>query len=372
MASLTENILKHYITDGVIAVKAGHSIPLKYIRAIEAGHPLPDNNSVIAANEIKALMQKATSKDLVIFLLSGGASSLMTDLPGGCSLNELNIVFDALLKSGATIEEMNCVRKHLSSIKGGQLAKLASGARIVSFIISDVIGDDISVIGSGPTVPDTSTFADAMNILQKSGLVKILPYCITERLNKGMEGIISETPKPGDPAFKNTSNYIIADNSIALEAAKKQAADLGYEAHIITRSLNGLAEEAAKDWINKARSYTQKKQCLIAGGETTVMIKGNGKGGRNQQFALTAAIAIKEDSHLSLLAAGTDGSDGPTDATGAIINCDTYMQARDMGIIAEDYLENNDAYHFFEKIGGLLKTGPTQTNVMDIVITLID
>jgi hydroxypyruvate reductase len=280
-------------------------------------------------------MEKAHSKDLVIFLLSGGASSLMTDLPYGCTLADVNSVFHLLLGSGATIEEMNCVRKHLSEMKGGQLVRLARGAKIVSFIISDVIGNELSVIGSGPTVPDNSTYAEAINVLQKFGITDSVPYCIIEHLKKGSEKIIQETPKPGDAVFKNTSNYIIADNGIALEAAKKEAMELGYEAHIITSSLDGLAEETAFEWIEKARSYQGKMKCLIAGGETTVKIKGNGKGGRNQQFALAAAIALQGDTDTSLLAAGTDGTDGPTDATGAIVDCNTYRKARNAGINAE-------------------------------------
>jgi glycerate-2-kinase len=335
------------------------------VRAISAGHPLPDVNSVVAAEEITRLLEKINKEDLLIFLLSGGASSLMMDIPYNCTLEEVNAIIDQLLKSGATIKELNIVRKHLSELKGGQLVKKCSGATIINLIISDVIGNDLQSIGSGPTVGDDSTFKDAMDVLEKYDLVKSAPYAIITHLQKGAEGNIKENPKPGDSVFANTRNIVIADNKKALDAAREKAKALGYETHIVTESLTGIAEEAAEEWVSKAIAQSRKNICLLAGGETTVHVMGNGKGGRNQQFALAAAIALKNSSDITLLAAGTDGSDGPTDAAGAIIDNKTYREG------AEDHLRNNDAYHFFEKYGGLVKTGPTHTNVMDVVVTLI-
>ncbi len=373
MAAETEKVLSHHITDGVIAIKGDHHVPLRYIRPIEAGHPVPDLNSVIAANEIKALMKKAGPGDLVIFLLSGGASSLMTDLPPGCELEDINHTFHLLLNSGASIKEMNIVRKHLSLIKGGHLASLSRGAVIVNFIISDVIGNNLSTIGSGPTVPDTSTFRDAINVLDKYKLTYEVPDPVMGYLKKGLELIIPDTLKSQDPAFQYCRNYIIGDINVALHAAEKKARELGYDTHIISSSLSGDAEKAARDWAQSSiREGKQlKKSCLIAGGETTVKVTGKGKGGRNQQFALAAAIELQYAKNISILTASTDGSDGPTDAAGAIVDCETYSKAKAMKLSPEDYLLRNDTYTFFEKTGDHLKTGPTQTNVMDIVITLI-
>lgn len=365
MAFEVEKILRHHIKEGVIAARDAFDFTLKKVRPISAGHPLPNTNSVIAAEEITKLLKRIDKRDLLIFLLSGGASSLMMDVPYSCTLEEVNTTIEQLLKSGATIKELNTVRKHLSELKGGQLVKKCNGATVITLIISDVTGNDLQSIGSGPTVGDDSTFKDAMDVLEKYDLVKNSPYAIITHLQKGIEENIKENPRPGDHVFANTSNLIIADNNKALKAAAAKAAALGYETHIVTGSLSGLAEEAAEEWIRKLIASNRKNTCLLAGGETTVEVKGNGKGGRNQQFALAAAIALKNSSEITLLAAGTDGSDGPTDAAGAIIDNKSYRSD------AEDYLRNNDAYHYFEKYGGLLKTGPTNTNVMDIVVTLL-
>jgi glycerate 2-kinase len=364
MAYEAEKILKHHIKDGVVATRDEFDFTLTHVRAILAGHPLPDTNSVVAAEEITKLLKRMHKDDLLIFLLSGGASTLMMDVPYDCTLDEVNTIFRQLLHSGATINELNTVRKHLSELKGGQLVKKCSGATIVTLIISDVMGNDLQSIGSGPTVGDETTFSDALNVLEKYALLKTAPYAIVAHLRKGAEGNIRENPKPGDPIFANTRNLIVADNRKALNAAVRKANALGYETRVVTESLSGLAEEAASEWIKEATAPGRKKLCLLAGGETTVQVKGNGKGGRNQQFALAAAIALKNSSDITLLAAGTDGSDGPTDAAGAVIDEKTYRSE------AESYLRNNDAYTFFEKYGGLVKTGATHTNVMDLVVTL--
>ena len=318
MAVETEKILGNIITDGFIAVKYGHSLPLKYIRQLEAAHPLPDENSVKAAGEMISLFQKATPDDLIIFLLSGGASSLLTDVPPGYTLDQLNATFKDLINGGADIYEINTARKKFSDIKGGKLVKHAKGATILSLIISDVMGGDISVIGSGPT---------AVN----------------------------------DPSVKN---YIIGDNKTALEAAAEMATQLGYSVKVFNDFLQGDAEECAGKWVQQIISGWTKKCCYIAGGETTVNVKGTGLGGRNQHFALAAAALLKDQHGLSLLAAGTDGTDGPTDATGAFADDTTWNEQ------ATSYLENNDSYNFFKKFGELFVTGPTQTNVMDVLIAV--
>lgn len=373
MAAEAEKILGYRITDGVIAIKSGHAVPLKYTRAIEAGHPVPNANSVIAAEEISTLLKKAGHGDLVIFLLSGGASSLMTDIAGDWRLDELQTVFSLLLKSGASIDEMNAVRKHLSAMKGGQCVRLCKGATLVTFIISDVIGNDLSVIGSGPTVADTTTFHDALRVIRKYELEEYVPHAIMQHLLKGAEGVIAETLKEGDPAFNGCRNIIIGDIEQALNAAAMAAESLGYKPCILTSSMHGPCEQAVKQWLTQVRSYKLgHAHCLLAGGETTVNVTGNGHGGRNQQFALASAIALQNEPNITLLAAGTDGTDGPTDAAGAIVNGFTCHAALQMNLDPNSYLLNNDAYHFFQQTGGLIKTGPTQTNVMDLVITLVN
>lgn len=365
MAFEVEKILKHRIKDGVISTRDKFDFTLTHIRAIIAGHPLPDTNSVVAAEEITKLANHFHSDDLLIFLLSGGASSLMTDVPDGCTLEEVDTIIQLLLKCGATINELNTVRKHLSELKGGQLVKKCSGATIVALIISDVMGNDLPSIGSGPTVGDDTTFKDALDVITKYDLLKSAPYTIIEHLRKGAEGNINENPKPGDHVFANTRNLIIADNKKALNAAMLKAVELGYETHLVSESITGLAEDAAEEWVKNAKAVGRNNVCLLGGGETTVKVTGNGKGGRNQQFALAAAIALENSSDITLLAAGTDGSDGPTDAAGAIVDNNTYRTD------AERFLRNNDAYSFFESYGGLIKTGTTHTNVMDLIVTLI-
>lgn len=373
MASEVEKILKGHIADGVIAIKTGHAVPLKYVRQIEAGHPFPDINSVIAAEDIKSLVKNAGPRDLIIFLLSGGASSLMTDLPHGCNLDDMLTVSRLLLNCGASISEMNTVRKHLSELKGGRLAKLAGHATIISFIISDVIGNDLSVIGSGPTTADITTYEDALQVLEKYKLKEKMPESVLSYLHKGYEKIKEDVLRGKNGALKNCSNYIIGDINLALEAAAKEASRLGYETKIISGSIEGLAEDAAKKWIKEIKdSARSNKQCFIGGGETTVDIKGNGKGGRNQHFALAAALEISRMKNIYLLSAGTDGTDGPTDAAGAMVDGNSVSNARAMNLSPEKFLADNDSYSFFDKSGGHLKTGPTQTNVMDIVITLTD
>lgn len=361
MALALEEILAGIPLQGLVITKYDHALPLQHITVMEAAHPVPDENGVQATSQMMTLMKQVQKNDLVLFLLSGGASALLADYPEGTTLVQIQTVFEMLLKSGATIHEINTVRKHLSTVKGGQLALQADTTAFCSLILSDVVGDDLHVIGSGPTVADPSTIADAVAIIQK--------YQLPIALHN-----ISDTPKPGHPRFNTIRNLLVGNNKIALEAAADKATELGYEVHILTTTATGEASEVAKQLIKQAVSWKGNHPvCLLAGGETTVTITGNGLGGRNQQLALAAAIELQDDyPGITLLSAGTDGTDGPTDAAGAIADAALMMLAKQKGLDAGHFFQQNDAYHFFEKTGGLLKTGPTQTNVMDIIVVIIN
>lgn len=369
MALATEEILRDKISAGIIAVKKDHALPLKYIQQIEAGHPIPDEGSVKAANAIIDLLSSIAKDDLLIVLLSGGGTSLLTDLPAGIGLQELQHIYQLLQQCGADIHESNTVRKHLSEIKGGGLAAKCNGATIVSFIISDVIGNDVSVIASGPTVPDETTCEDALMVLEKYALTEKVPANIPDYLKN--EPLQQTKPKKGNACFEKISNYLIANNESALDAAKEKAATFGYTTKIIAADLKGEAKDVAAWWVELAKKQ-KPGTCLLAGGETTVTIKGDGKGGRNQEFALNALSLLKNDERITILSAGTDGTDGPTEAAGAVVSHAVYESATNKGLDIQSYLSNNDSYHFFEKAGGHIITGPTQTNVMDIMIALVD
>jgi glycerate 2-kinase len=381
MAREAELILKDRITEGVIVTKYEHVFPLRTIRCMEAGHPVPDENSLQAGREIVRLLKQAGENDLVIALISGGASSLMVDCPPGVLLPELQTVFNCLLQCGATIEEMNTVRKHLSAgIKGGQLTRTAWPATIVSFILSDVIGDPLDCIASGPTVADRSTFADAWEIVRKYQLLDKLPASIIRWLQRGLNKQVDETPKPGDPIFEKSHNYLIGTNHIALEAAAAMARSLHYTPVIVTDALKGEARDKAQELVQQVQQVQQydgpRPVCLLLGGETTVTIRNPGKGGRNQEFALAALVAMQKafsasDKMPVLLSAGTDGTDGPTNAAGAIVDAAVMQLAAQRALLPENFLAQNDSWNFFDQAGGHIITGPTHTNVMDIIIVLI-
>ncbi|MHC4453260.1 MAG: glycerate kinase type-2 family protein, partial [Planctomycetota bacterium] len=286
---------------------------------------------------------------------------------------------NALLACGATIDEINAVRKHLSIVKGGHLAWASYPSTLITLILSDVIGDPLDIIASGPTVPDESTFDDACKVIGNYSLENVIPGSVCNILNKGQSGESEENPKHGDKVFTNTQNVIIGSNKIALEAAKEKAADLGYNTIILSSMVQGESREAAIFFSSIAKEVyrtgipVSKPACIIAGGETTVTIKGDGKGGRNQEFALSAAIDIEGYKGIVVLSAGTDGTDGPTDATGAIVDYNTCKDARERFYMKpEEILSNNDSYNFFNKTGEHIITGPTLTNVMDIMISLIN
>jgi glycerate 2-kinase len=378
MAREAEIVLGNRINAGVIVTKYEHAFKLKTIECIEAGHPVPDENSLLAGRETIRLLKSAGEKDVVVALISGGASALLVDCPPGVLLPELQIVFNKLLQSGATIEEMNTVRKHLSAgIKGGQLLRTAAPATVISFILSDVIGDPLDIIASGPTVADRSTFAEAWDIVRKYQLTEKLPVSIIRWLQQGLAKQIPDTPKPGDPLFIKSHNYLIGTNRIALEAAETMAKELHYTPVIITDELKGEAKDKAKELVLQAQQYKgPRPACLLLGGETTVTINNPGKGGRNQEFALAALVELQKafpgsEAMPVLLSAGTDGTDGPTDAAGAVVDAAVIKLAAQRKLIAEDFLTQNDSYNFFHQTGGHVITGPTQTNVMDIVAVLI-
>jgi len=372
MAAKVEEILNDKISGGIVVTKYGYGDTLKKIKLIEAGHPIPDHNSVLATAEFLRLTDTFKKEDVVLFLLSGGASSLLADYPSTSNLEEVQLVFDLLLKSGATIHEMNTVRKHLSAIKGGGLARHIYPAKAFTLILSDVIGDQPDVIGSGPTVPDPSTFCDARAILEKYGLFQQVPSNIIRHIEKGCAGEIADTAKKDETCFQFMKYSIIGNNRIALEAAAASAEHAGYHTTIITDSLSGEAKIIGASIVQEAIGYQgPRPACFLYGGESTVTIKGKGTGGRNQELALAAGIALPVDGNILLLSGGTDGSDGPTDAAGALADAKMMQMAKEKGLDAREFLRENDSYHFFSALHGLIKTGPTQTNVMDIIVVLV-
>lgn len=357
----------------LVNVKYGHLAKLRWIELNECGHPVPDAAGVRGAERITEIATSAGREDLVICLASGGASALLPLPAPPVTLEEKQAVTKLLLACGATIHEINAVRKHISGIKGGQLARMAYPARVLALILSDVIGDNLDVIGSGITAPDASTFASAQAVLEKYGIVSETPVTIRERLASGARGEIRETPKRGDPAFARVQNLIVGSNRLAVEAAAVQARQLGFRTLILSTQIEGETREIARMHaaiVKEIALYGRplgRPACLISGGETTVTLRGNGLGGRNQEFVLAAAMEIAEMNRTVVLSGGTDGTDGPTDAAGAIADGSTLERGPD----AQTFLAANDSYHYFEKLGDLVITGPTNTNVMDVRVMLV-
>lgn len=376
MAQEAENVLGNKLTAGLVVTKYHHSLPLRYSAIIVAGHPVPDDNSVAAANAVTAFIQQLKPTDILLCCISGGASALLADLPPGITLKDLQQLSALLLQCGAGIHEINTVRKHISTLKGGRLAAQANGAAITAFIISDVQGDDTSVIASGLTVGDASTFADAVRVLENYGLTAKAPSSITAYLRGGTQQSVPESPKPGDAIFNNVQNVVTGTNAVALAASAAKAEELGYVTQIINNNLDGEAEAAAKQFVTTLLNYKGKTPaCLLMGGETTVVVKGSGKGGRNQHFVLTAIaelwrLQVPAEHIPFILSGGTDGTDGPTGAAGAFVDKHVYTAMQQLALNPFEYLEDNNAYEFFKQVGGLLITEPTQTNVTDIVVGL--
>jgi glycerate 2-kinase len=372
MARAVEQFAGNRISAGCVNVKDGDTAKTRLIELRHCGHPMPDERGLAGAKRIAQLCSDAGEKDLVICLLSGGASALMPYPAVPITLAEKRETTRLLLASGASIHEINTVRKHLSMIKGGQLARLAEPAHVISLILSDVVGDDLDVIGSGPTAPDPSTFENAFAVLDKYELRDRVPARVRERLRNGA----TETPKPSDPLFENVENIIVGSNQKSLESAARAAKDLGYHTLILSSTIEGETQDVGRMHAAIARQIRLHGQpvkapaCVISGGETTVTLPegGEGKGGRNQEFALAAAIDIAGLEDVLILSAGTDGTDGPTDAAGAMADGTTVARAR---LSAAEALMNHDAYSFFEETGDLMITGSTGTNVMDLHLILV-
>jgi hydroxypyruvate reductase len=390
MAAAVEELLGERLTEGIISVKYGHTEPLSVVSTIEAGHPVPDENSLLAAERIKELAGSADEKTLILNLISGGGSALLASplsaaIEGetlALDLNEIQDTTSVLLACGAAIEEINCIRKHLSSIKGGRLAELCHPAMQINLLLSDVVGDRLDTIASGLTTHDTTTYGQALRILKKYDIAGKIPSRALKLLQAGNEGLIPETPKPGNRIFSQVRNLIIGSNRVAVQAALRAALRLGYNGIALSSRITGEAKEAARVFTGIAkevRAYgtpVQKPACIIWGGETTVTLQGEGQGGRNQEFALAFLLELQEfgldeDCGITMLAASTDGNDGPTDAAGGFASTEVLRAAAEKGLDPLDYLRNNDSYTFFEKTGFLHRTGPTNTNVCDIQTAIV-
>jgi hydroxypyruvate reductase len=377
MAAAVEDEIGGRIADGLVVVKDGYRVTTRGIRLVEAGHPVPDERGVAAALEIRTLAERAGPDDLLLVLLSGGASALMPAPAPPVTLGEKQALTRLLLGAGATIKQLNAVRKHCSLIKGGQLAGAAAPARVHALILSDVIGDPLDVIGSGPTAPDASTFSEAMGILARFDVRDQVPASVVERLRQGSRGEVAETPKAGDPIFERVANAVIGNNALVVEAAAARARQLGFTPHVLTRSLEGEARETALRLVGVAREIAAGRgpvappACVIAAGETTVTVRGRGTGGRCQEFALAAALALEGLDGVVALAAGTDGTDGPTTATGAIADAQSARRMRAQGLDPRARLDDNDSHPVFAALDDLVVTGPTNTNLLDVYLVLV-
>jgi glycerate 2-kinase len=377
MAAAVEAAWGDRITDGVVAVKDGYTVPTRHVRLLEAGHPVPDERGAAAAQQIRALAQSAAADDVVLVLVSGGGSALTPAPVPPITLGDKQAMTRLLLAAGATINQLNAIRKHCSLLKGGQLARAAAPARVEALLLSDVVGDPLDVIASGPTTPDASTFAEALDILDRFALRERAPRSIVQRLEQGVRGELPETPKPGDPLFARVRNTVIGNNALVVEAAAARARQLGFTPHVLTRSLEGEAREMARQFVEMARAIRAGRgpvappACVIAGGETTVTVRGPGKGGRCQEFALAAALDMEGLRDVVMLAAGTDGTDGPTEAAGAVVDGESVARARARGADPAASLAENDSHDLLAGIGDLVTTGPTNTNLLDLYLALV-
>ncbi len=377
-ASMTQGVLDvlgDRVESGIVVTKNRHVLaPLPDRIAVwEAGHPIPDSRSLAGAAETLRLARSAADDDLVICLLSGGASSLVAAPPADVSLSDLQRVTEELLRAGAPIQEINTVRKHLSRISGGRLARAIAPARLLTLAISDVVGGAADVIASGPTVPDPTTFEDALKVLDARAISVPLP--VRAYLQRGAAGELPESPGAGE--IEASGPYIVADNSVALAGAAEYARSLGYEVEVVTDRLEGEARLVGQAVVARAcqaaaNSDSAKPMALLWGGETTVTVKGSGTGGRNQELVLAAAIELAGVAGIVVGAFATDGTDGPGEAAGGVVNGETAGRGRDLGCDPEEYLRRNDSFNFLRSTGDLLLTGPTGTNVNDVVIALID
>lgn len=377
MAVGIENILGSRIAEGQIIVKYGYSCKLKSVKVSEAAYPDSDSNGFKATKAILRIADMACKDDLVICLLSDNASVLLSDYPEGSSQEEIISLSNLLKNSGACIKEINTVIKHLSLLKGGQLARAVYPASLVSLILSDVPCDPLDVIASGPTTPDSSTFQNALVVLEKFNLIKSVSGRILKHLREGETGNRSETPKPGDQVFEKTYNILIGNNITALETARLKAVEFGLNTVIINHQLQGDINTVAEYIVETSLKFKDTKSevkplCLLFGGEVTVKLSGKGLGGRNQHLSLLCAILLQNYPGITILSAATDGNDGPTEAAGAVVDSHTLTDALSKNIDPAKYLKVFDSYHFFKKIDGQIITGPTMTSVMDIIVVIVD
>lgn len=376
MAASLEMTIGERIDDGLVVTADGYRVPTERVKVVEASHPVPDERGLAAARQIAQLADSAGENDLVIVLISGGGSALLTYPVDDVELSELAETNELLLRSGATIQEINTVRKHLSQLKGGRLASRAFPAAVVSLILSDVAGDPLDAIASGPTVPDPTTYADAARIMHGHKLWDEVPLAVRSHIDKGRSGDAPETPKSGNEVFSRVTTTIIGSGTDAAEAALNKAKVLGYHSLLLTTTLQGEAREVGNVLSSIAREEVLHERPLplpamiVAAGETTVTLTGAGKGGRNQELALSAAIGIERLSGVAIASVGTDGRDGPTDAAGGIVDGETIVNLRAQGIDPNEMLAENDSYHALASVGDLITTGPTGTNVADLCLIL--
>ncbi|MEM7538367.1 MAG: glycerate kinase [Chloroflexota bacterium] len=386
MTQAIEDIFEDQVSDGslngVVVVKDKHGGPTKSVNILEASHPIPNQAGVDAGQQVLTMAQGAGPNDLVIALLSGGGSALLVAPAEGIALADIQAMTDALLACGATINEVNCLRKHCSAVKGGQLARAVAPATLITLVLSDVIGNPLDVIASGPTVPDASTWADAWEIVERYEIAEQLPAVIVKRLQAGLADEIADTPTADDPAFTDSQTVVVADNRVAAQAAVAKAQSLGFNTLLLSTFIEGEAADVAKVAVGLGKEIQDiglplaPPACLILGGETTVSLGSNpGKGGRNQELALAAAIAL--DKHpvkspeMTIVSLATDGTDGPTDSAGGLADHMTLERGRALGLDAEGHLRTHDAYPYLESVGDLLVTGPTQTNVNDLIFVFV-
>lgn len=377
MAAALEELLGDRVRGGVVSTKHGHGVPTRRVQVREASHPVPDEDGVRAADEVAALLAATGPRDLVFCVISGGGSALLPAPADGLTLEDKQETTRQLLACGAAIHEINAIRKHLSRLKGGRLARFARPSTLLSLILSDVVGDSLDAIASGPTVGDPTTYRDCLRIVERYGLEGTVPTPVLRLLQAGGRGEIPETPKPGDPAFERTQTVIVGSNGLALGAAADKARALGYHTLVLSSVMEGETRDVARVHAAIAKEIlasgnpVPRPACVLSGGETTVTIRGGGRGGRNQEFALAAALDIDGLDGVLVFSGATDGTDGPTDAAGAWADGATVRRGREAGCDAAAMLQENDSYAFFQAVGDLLVTGPTRTNVMDLRMVMV-